>query len=797
MRKLALFLLLASSVLPAFAVKRVSVSQLEQVLTASEHKPDSKAVQELTGLQLTERLSPARLAYWESALPGPESRRVLAVLADISAFLDPPAAEIPAKPHPDFARQRQIMALAVDYVARTTRQFPNLFATRDTIRFEDSPATQAGGGLDGRFSPYEPLHPVSRSRATVLYLNGREVVESGKSSGGNSEATSKGLTTRGEFGPILTTVLIDAAHGTLTWSHWEHGPMNPVAVFRFSVPIGKSHYQVEFCCIAGLSNNGVFQQFSAYHGEIAIDPADGTILRLTLIADLRKIDPVVTSDILVDYGPVTVGGKTYICPIKSISMSLAPVQVVGGMRMQNAHGVLTQPTENGIPPPLQTMLNEVEFEQYHLFHAVARVLTDGNEKSGANAAAPVEQADAGNITGVTAGNSDAVEKPAPVAAEKNPVIRSGAAVASASETPTAIRAATPVAIPEISVTGSPALPGAPDSPLSSGKNDFTLHVTTHIVSVGVVALDKKGHPVTDLQAEDFQVYDNGRKQTVRFFSHAARAPDGKSAPGPERPDDASEQLVISNRPSNMVSANGTSTTEAGVTILLIDANNLAWADFTYARSAILKFLQSLRAGERVGLYVQSGPGFQVLAEGTADHALLASTLRRWMPDAKALAQAQETERRNRQQFDYVAHPSDLQYVNGNMNSAPDGDTSVDPKLRSQGSTPDRDTLSILEGVARHLEGLSGHKNVVWVTSDNALANWSDQAVNMRMGGQSINGLVLRAQEALNDAHASLYPLDASQLETMAVDPSLANNNVEVSPGVTTSPPPQGGGAGSG
>lgn len=50
MRKLALFLLLASSVLPAFAVKRVSVEQLEQVLTASEHKSDSKAAQQLSGL---------------------------------------------------------------------------------------------------------------------------------------------------------------------------------------------------------------------------------------------------------------------------------------------------------------------------------------------------------------------------------------------------------------------------------------------------------------------------------------------------------------------------------------------------------------------------------------------------------------------------------------------------------------------------------------------------------------------------------------------------------------------------
>jgi len=229
MWKLALFLLLAGSVLPAFAAKRVSVEQLEQVLTASAHKPDSKAAEQLSGLQLTERLSSSKLTYWESALPGPESRRALAVLADVSAFLDPPAAEIPAKAPPDFARQRQIMALAVDYVTSTARQFPNLFATRDTIHFEDSPAMQGGGGLDGRFSPYEPLQPVSRSRATVLYLNGHEVVESEQRSGGNSEATAKGLTTQGEFGPILTTVLIDAAHGTLTWSHWEHGPLKPVA----------------------------------------------------------------------------------------------------------------------------------------------------------------------------------------------------------------------------------------------------------------------------------------------------------------------------------------------------------------------------------------------------------------------------------------------------------------------------------------------------------------------------------------------------------------------------------------
>lgn len=395
MPKLALFLLLASSVLPAFAAKRVNVEQLEEVLTATEHTPDSKAARQLSGLELTERLSSTKLAYWKSALPGPESRQALAVIADISAFLDPPVAEIPAKAPPNLARQRQIVDLAVEYAARAARQFPNFFATRDTIHFEDSPAGLVAGSIDGAFSPYEPVHPVSRSKATVFYLNGHETVDPEGKSGGSAEATSQGLTTHGEFGSILTTVLIDAAHGTLTWSHWEDRPAEPMAVFRFSVPKEKSHYQVEFCCIAGQGNGGVFQQFSAYHGEIAVDRMDGTILRLTLIADLTKADPVVTSDILVDYGPVILGGKTYICPIRAISMSLAPVQTVRGTRMRDANGATIAPAENGIPPPLQTMLNEVEFEQYHLFHAEARLLTGDKEKSGRNVSAPVEKESTG------------------------------------------------------------------------------------------------------------------------------------------------------------------------------------------------------------------------------------------------------------------------------------------------------------------------------------------------------------------------------------------------------------------
>ncbi len=224
---------------------------------------------------------------------------------------------------------------------------------------------------------------------------------------------------------------------------------------------------------------------------------------------------------------------------------------------------------------------------------------------------------------------------------------------------------------------------------------------------------------------------------------------------------------------------------------------MAWADLTYARDQMLKFLQKLPPGERVGLYVQNAQDFQVLVEGTEDHVLLASTLRRWMPSAQDLARAQEMELRNRQQFDYVLNPADLQSVNGNINVAPDTATGVDPNLRNNGSNPERSAMSVLVGIARHLAAFPGHKNLVWVAGDNLLANWSDKAVGSDKGSKAIDSFVLRAQEALNDAQVSLFPLDASQLETMAVDPGLKDANVDLSPSVTAPPPSQSGGQGPG
>ena len=134
--------------------------------------------------------------------------------------------------------QRKVMALVVNYVTKTTNQLPNFLAKRDTSSFEDRPQSN--------YYSAKPLQFVSRSSASVLYRDGQEVVDPTAVKGQKKTPAVQGLTSWGEFGPILNTVLLDAAQSKLAWSHWEQGTGGPLMVFGFAVLARKSHYQVQY-----------------------------------------------------------------------------------------------------------------------------------------------------------------------------------------------------------------------------------------------------------------------------------------------------------------------------------------------------------------------------------------------------------------------------------------------------------------------------------------------------------------------------------------------------------------------
>jgi VWFA-related protein len=753
--------------LPAQAAQHtttMTVEQFEQALAASENAQlvDADLAHLLSGMELTERLSTAGLARLKAGLPGEKSQQALVALADASAFLDPPAAEIPANPRPDPAALRRMLVSVVHYVNTTVRQLPNFMATRDTTRFEDRPEEDVQGSVGMTTLIYLPLHVVGRSNVSVTYRDGHEVLEKVAAKAKRGDSQERGLFTEGVFGPILSTVVGDALKGEITWSRWEGDAKDAKAVFHYVVPREKSHYSVGYCCVTnGLTDDlpepgdwHTFTEISAYHGEIAFDPASGAILRLTLEAEMPPNEVVSKNGLMVEYGAVEIGGQRYICPLRSVSVLLAHTT-------QPAQGIHSP---KGYTEPPKTFLNDAVFEQYHRFGSETRILAGNSTEPAGNSPAPV-----------TGGAVSTSPQPAPPTTTDTPqateISAPPATSHETSSTPAPVTAVAPVsaAEPEIGI-------GTPNAqPASDQSSSYTLKLTTRLVDVSLVADDKKGHPVNNLKAEDIEVFDNGRKQEIKFFNSVdALSPAPANAPA------ASPEDTFSNHTLDAVAASPvTPHPQAGATILLIDESHIAWSDMNNARTQMLQFLAAAPPDERIGLYTMTGLGFRVLAEVTTDHAALSARLQKWMPTAQSVAQAQGEETRNRQQFDEVRNVSDLSSVNGKQADLPDGLSSVDPQLLGMGSNPARASLIILVGVARRLASVAGHKNLVWVSSDNVFAEWSDQQAGTDRKTSFLDSFALRAQEAMNDAHVAVYPFDVSQLETSAIAADTQHRNVEL------------------
>jgi VWFA-related protein len=349
---------------PPPAARRVTVEQLEEEMRAAHGKSDAEVARQLSGLELSERLSEMKLASLKAGLHGAKAAAALTALADASAFLAPPPAEVPAGAPPDAAARSRMIALAVDYLKMTLPKLPNFIAARTTVRFEETPEHFDQTGLN-RIA-YRPLHLTDSSKVTVLYRNGDEAVDFGTAKHKQPKPQELGLVTKGTFGPILSTVILDAvaARSHLTWSRWEQGPDRPRAVFRYTIPEKASHFEVKYCCLPDGDGTSEFQKLSAYHGEIAIDPVSGSILRLVAESDLKPSLPLARSDILVDYGPVEIGEKTYICPVKSVSITRGRIvlQLTDGDDSFRTFG------------PYATWLNDEAFADYHMFRAESRVL---------------------------------------------------------------------------------------------------------------------------------------------------------------------------------------------------------------------------------------------------------------------------------------------------------------------------------------------------------------------------------------------------------------------------------------
>ena len=281
-----------------------------------------------------------------------------------------------------------------------------------------------------------------------------------------------------------------------------------------------------------------------------------------------------------------------------------------------------------------------------------------------------------------------------------------------------------------------------------GQQPQAIRVNSQLVEINVVALDKAGQPVVDLTKDDFEIFDNGKPQEVRFFSLDARTEHAANPnPLPEH--------TFSNKTLGKVA------TAPGVSVVLFDLLNTEFADQANAKQQLLSLMHRLQPGERIGVYVL-GREVSVLHDFTDDPRQLAAVLGRFevRPSAE------------------LAAVGDAQARLVDLGDAPSGFAEAE-RLLKRAQNVQKDyfnvdratvTLNAIKNIARHLARQPGRKSLVWISgsfpftlgvSQRDLEELASDSPNRERG--SFKALFDSTIRAVSDANMAIYPVDARGL----------------------------------
>ena len=298
----------------------------------------------------------------------------------------------------------------------------------------------------------------------------------------------------------------------------------------------------------------------------------------------------------------------------------------------------------------------------------------------------------------------------------------------------------------------------------------TFRASTKLIQVNVIVHDKKGDPVRDLTKDHFMLFDQGAAQRIVFFSNqcSSKQPDQPAVVAAKQAASGGAS-VFSNRPTGAAAMAGS------VTAILFDSLNTDFADTGFARARVEKFLKGIQPEDRVALYGLSTK-LQVLHDFTGD--------------ADALVQALE-----KFKADENPETSASKFKESNISAGPVGPSAtVDRTINDMNQQRSdlfmvarvHSTAAALEAVAKHLAGLPGRKNLIWVSGSFPMniGSFQKHLQGTSPVKDSFRKEVDAAARALSGANVAIYPVDARALTTLggvfnaATSPVIGANQLQ-------------------
>jgi VWFA-related protein len=288
------------------------------------------------------------------------------------------------------------------------------------------------------------------------------------------------------------------------------------------------------------------------------------------------------------------------------------------------------------------------------------------------------------------------------------------------------------------------------------KNDV-VRISVTLVQVDVTVTDDKGRQVTDLKPDDFEIYEDGRRQHITNFSYVT----SQSASAPvTAPADKSSKTALPVPPVNLRPDQVRRTIA-----LVVDDLGLSFESTAYLRDSLKKFVnEQMQPGDLVAI-IRTGAGMGALQQFTADKRQLYAAIERvkWNPLGRGGISA----------FAPIERSPIRGVTEVGMN-APRSSDSIE-QLREDVFAVG--TLGALNFVVRGLRALPGRKSVI-LFSDGFKLFYRD-------GAGETNRRVLdslrRLTDLANRASVVVYTVDARGLQTLgatAADASLDPREME-------------------
>lgn len=299
-----------------------------------------------------------------------------------------------------------------------------------------------------------------------------------------------------------------------------------------------------------------------------------------------------------------------------------------------------------------------------------------------------------------------------------------------------------------------------------------VRIVTNLVAIDVIVTDKNGKQVTDLKPEDFEIFEDGKKQQLTNFSYIET---GKSS-GSELKETANAEG--SNKSGASVAPAPLTREQVRRTVaLVIDDLGLSFESFDYARQAMAKFVDEQMQPNDLVAILRTSAGVGVLQQFSSDkrqlHAAIAQV--RWNPLGRSGISPVGT--LNEQSIGADNRDS-IQFT--------------EEMEESRAAQYSVGTMGTLNAVVRGMADLPGRKSIVLLSE--AFRMFTAQGRNVEL----VQALRQLTDEA-NANSVAIYTVDASGLQSYTFEASdkVAGYSYLISPEVLAASGGPGSGAGAG